>query len=598
MIESGEAMSIWIVSAILVVTLYLLITEKIPVDLIAIGIMVALMISRVLTPLEAVAGFAHPAVITVGSMFLISKGMIRTGVVGFIGEKVIKYARGKVTLALFMVLMTVAVASAFINNTPVVVLFIPVIMRMCCQFDLSPSKFLIPVSYASILAGTCTLIGTSTNIIVSDLSANYGYGAFNMFELSILGVPIAVIGIAVLMVAAPRFMPSLLNPACELENSEHRRYLAELSIPRGSKLIGEDPGKVFAGQYPDLEILELIRYSHIFHPARDDVKIAADDLLLLKGSPNDLIEILHDDDVELPLSEKDLSFGPGKKDTFVVELIIPPQSTLLGQRLMGTELMRDPNIHIIAIKRSGLHYTEKQIRDVKLRVGDIILVWCHGDKLERMRDEVDFIIIEDVHHEIVQKRKAWKAILIFTGLILAASLGLADIMVCALTAVFLMIVTGCLQMRDAYRALQANVLLLIAGTVALGTAMAKTGTSQLYAEVYLGLFSGYSPAVVLGGFILLTSISTQILSNNATAVLLFPIAVSTALGLGVDPKPFIMAVCFGASACFATPIGYQTNLLVYGPGGYRFSDYLKLGIPLNLLVLVLGFFLIPVVWSF
>ena len=591
-------MSIWIVSAILVLTLYLLITEKISVDLIAIGIIVALMVSRVLTPLEAVAGFAHPAVITVGSMFLISKGMIRTGAVGFIGEKLIQFARGNINLALFMILMTVAVASAFINNTPIVVLFIPVIMRMCCQFDLSPSKFLIPVSYASILAGTCTLIGTSTNIIVSDLSANFGYGAFDMFELSILGVPIAVLGIAVLMIAAPRFMPSLLNPACELKNGEHRRYLAELSIPRGSKLVGEDPGNVFTEKYPEIEVLELIRYSHIFHPVRDEVTIAADDLLLLKGSANDLIEVLHGDDVELPLSEKGLSLGPGKKDTVVVELIIPPQSSLLGQRLASTELMRDPDIHIVAIKRSGLHYTEKQIRDVKLRVGDIILVWCHGDKLEKMRDEVDFIIVEDVHHEIVQKRKAWKAILIFVGLIFAASMGLADIMVCALTAVFLMIVTGCLQLRDAYRSLQADVLLLIAGTVALGTAMEKTGTSKLYAEVYLEFFSGLSPAYVLGGFILLTSISTHILSNNATAVLLFPIAVSTALGLGINPKPFIMAVCFGASACFATPIGYQTNLLVYGPGGYRFSDYLKLGIPLNLIVLTLGTLLIPIIWPF
>jgi len=591
-------MSIWIVSAILMVTLYLLITEKISVDLIAVGIIVALMVSRVLTPLEAVAGFAHPAVITVGSMFLLSKGLIRTGAVGFIGEKVVLLARGNAKLALLMILLTVAVASAFINNTPVVVLFIPVVMRMCCNFGLSPSKFLIPVSYASILAGTCTLIGTSTNIIVSDLSAKSGYGAIGMFELSTLGVPIAALGIVFLLVAAPRLMPSLLNPTCEIENSEHRRYLAEISIPRGSKLIGKDPGTVFAEDYPHLEVLELIRYSHIFHPGRDDLTVSADDLLLVKGSSNDLVEILHHDDVELPLTQKDLSFGPSKKETFVVELIIPPQSSLLGQRLLGSDLMRDPDIHVIAIKRSGLHYTEKQIRDVKLRVGDIILVWCYGDKLERMREEVDFIIVEDVHHEIVHKRKAWKALLIFAGLIIAATLGLADIMVCALTAVFLMILSGCLQMRDAYRALQADVLLLIAGTVALGTAMEKTGTSQLYADAYLGLFRGASPALVLGGFILLASISTQVLSNNATAVLLFPVAVSTALGLGVDPRPFIMAVCFGASACFATPIGYQTNLLVYGPGGYRFSDYLKLGIPLNFLVLILGTLVIPVIWPF
>jgi di/tricarboxylate transporter len=582
----------------LIVTLYLFVTEKVPVDLTAIGIMVSLVICRIITPAEAVAGFAHPAVITVGSMFLISKGMIRTGAVGFIGQKVIQLARGNFKLALLMILLTVAVASAFINNTPVVVLFIPVVMSMCCQFNLSPSRFLIPLSYASILAGTCTLIGTSTNIIVSDISAKQGYGAIGMFELSTLGVPIAILGIAFLMFAAPRFMPSLLNPTCELEDGEHRRYLAELAVPRGSNLIGHDPGQIFVENHPELEVIELIRYSHIFHPSRDSVKIAADDLLLVKGSANDLVDIIHNEDVELPLTEKDLDFGPGKQETLVVELIIPPQSSLLGQRLLESRLQRDPEIHIIAIKRSGLHFTEKQISDIRLRVGDIVLIWCYSDKLERMRDGVDFIIAEDVHHEIVQKRKAWKAALIFAGMIVAASTGLADIMVCALTALFLLIATGCLQMRDAYRAVQADVLLLIAGTLALGTAMEKTGTSQLYAEAFLKLFAGFSPSIVLGGFILFASVSTQILSNNATAVLLFPIAVSTALGLGVDPKPFIMALCFGASACYATPIGYQTNLLVYGPGGYRFSDYLKLGIPLNLLVLILGTLLIPMIWPF
>jgi di/tricarboxylate transporter len=448
------------------------------------------------------------------------------------------------------------------------------------------------------LAGTCTLIGTSTNIIISDLSANNGYGAIGMFELSMLGLPIAAIGIAFLLVAAPRFMPELLNPTCELENSEHRRYLAEFAIPRGSALVDQDPATVFTKQYPNLEVLELIRYSHIFHPSRDAVTIAADDLLLVKGSANDLVEILNHDDVELPRSEEGLSFGVGQKESIVVELIIPPQSSLLGQRLLESHLKRDLDLHIIAIKRSGLHYTEKLIHDVKLRVGDIILVWCHADKLETLRGGANFIIVEDVHHEIVQKRRAWKAVLIFAALITVASLGLADIMTCALTAAFLMILSGCLQLRDAYRSIQADVLMLIAGTIALGTAMEKTGTSQLYADAYLGIFSGFPPIVVLGGFILLASISTHILSNNATAVLVFPIAISTAIGIGVDPRPFVMAVCFGASACFATPIGYQTNLLVYGPGGYRFTDYLKLGIPLNLLVLILGSAFIPIIWPF
>jgi di/tricarboxylate transporter len=589
-------MTIWIVSAILLVTLILLITEKIPVELTAIGIMVALMVTRILTPIEAVAGFANPAVITVGAMFIVSRGMIRTGAVGFIGEKIIKHSRGNSKLALSVILLFVGIASAFINNTPVVVFAIPIVLSLSCSYDQSPSKFLIPVSYASILGGTSTLIGTSTNIIISDLSLVHGYGELAMFELSRLGVPIALLGIAFIYVASPRLMPGHATPTCELEDREHRRYLAELQVLQDSPLIGEDPGHSLFEKYPTLELFEIIRGPQIFYPERDRVKITADDLLLVKGSANDLIAILQDKSVELPHSARGLDFISGEKESLIVELIIPPQSSLLGERLLETNLQSDHNLHIIAIKRRKSHYAEQKIQNVKLRIGDIILVQCPEEKLEQLRGGADFIVAEDVHHEIVHKRRARRAIMIFAALVTAASTGLANIMVCALAGVFLMVLCGCLQLRDAYRSMQSNVLILIAGTISLGTAMDKTGTARFYAEEFLRLFQGLDPEFVLCGFILLTSLSTQLLSNNATAVLLFPIAVSTALALGVDPKPFIIGVCFGASACFATPIGYQTNLLVYGPGRYHFSDYLKLGLPLNLLVLLMSSVFIPVLW--
>jgi len=440
------------------------------------------------------------------------------------------------------------------------------------------------------------LIGTSTNIIISDLSAQYGYGKFSMFELSYVGLPIAVIGLVFILVAARYMMPDNANPACELENSDHRRYLAELSVPRGSRFIGSAPVKILAEEYPDIELLELIRYSHVFYPHREEVLISADDILLVKGSAESLVAILHDKSAVLPLSEKGLDFGTGKKEAFIVELIIPPQSSLLTKRLMETELAKDDDLHIIAVQRSSLHFTEKKIHDIKLRIGDILLVWCPAGRLDTLRGHPDYIVVEDVHHEMVHKKKARNAALIFGGLIIAASTGVADIMVCALAAALLMILSGCLQPSEAYRALQGEILLLIAGTIALGAAMQQTGASRIYADAFLNVFSMSSPALVLAGFLLLTSISTQILSNNATAVLLLPVAISTALNLGVNPKAFIMAVCYGASACYATPVGYQTNLLVYSPGGYRFIDYLKLGIPLNMLVLLLGSVLIPLYW--
>ncbi len=590
-------MGIWIVSILLILTLFFLITEKVPIDLTAVGIMVILMVTRILTPLEAVAGLANPAVVTVGLMFIISRGMIRTGAVGFIGEQVIHYSKGEVNLALIMILIVVAIASAFINNTPIVVLFIPIITSLSCELGFSPSKFLIPVSYASILAGTCTLIGTSTNIIVSDLSAMYGYGELAMFELAALGVPIALLGIAFLYFAAPRLMPGHVEPVCEVDK-EHRRYLAEILVPDDSPFIGKEPQQALSQVSPYFEVFELIRNTRILYPWRYKTAIEAGDLILVKGSPDDFVEMLDQQSAKLSHIEEDLDFTPGDPESVMMELIIPPQSSLVGEKLLESSLQGEHKTFIIAVKRRNIHYTEQKIRELRLRVGDILLVQCHQDELERLRKNPDFIMVEDVHHEMVMKKKAPVAAIIFVSLIIAASTGLADIMVCALTGAFLMLLTGCLPLRDAYRTLHGDVLLLIVGTIALGAAMEKTGTAKFYAHEFIMLLEGFGPKVILGGFLLIVSLSTQLLSNNATAVLFMPIAISVALELGVDPKPFIISICFGASACFASPLGYQTNLLVYGPGNYRFTDYFRLGIPLNLLILVMGSVFIPLIWPF
>jgi di/tricarboxylate transporter len=590
-------MQIAIVTAILVITLILLISEKLPLDVTAIAVMVALMVSGILTPVQAVAGFANPAVITVAAMFLISQAMIRTGAVGEIGQKVLALARGKVRLAIVITLLIVGIASAFINNTPVVVLFIPVILSMGCRFGVSPSKYLIPLSYVSIMAGTCTLIGTSTNIIISDLSARYGHGALSMFEIAKVGLPIAVVGFLLVVVLAPRLMPDLLDATCELNARQTRTYLAELTIPRGSPLAGLDPCKDLAEKYPGLEVIELIRYTHVFHPCRDTVIIAPDDRLLIKASPNLLMEMINSKSAALPRSQEDLHFT-GPEAGMIVELVVTPASELLGQKLRETDLARDLGLEVMAVERSGLRYTEKQIDDIRLRIGDMVLVWCRVEKLERLRGRTDWIVVEDTHHHIVHKHKGPLAGVIFAAMVVAASTGLADIMLCALAALLLMVMTGCLPIREAYRALQPHVLILIVGTIALGTAMDQTGTSRWYADLFLGLMTGRSPTIILAGILILTSLCTHLLSNNATAVLLLPIAISTAAGLGVSAKPFIIAVCIGASACFATPIGYQTNLLVYAPGGYRFSDYFTLGMILNVLVVAAGTILIPIFWPF
>ena len=590
-------MAIWGVTAILAAAVLLLATQVISVDRTAIGIMVALTVSGILTPEEATAGFSNPAVITVAGLYILSQGMIRTGVVGAVAQKLMAVSRGKRRVAILITLLVVGVSSAFINNALVVVLFIPIVFSLSCEYSFSPSKILLPMSYISILAGTCTLIGTSTNIIISDLSARHGYGFITMFELAALGVPNAVVGGTLIIFAARYLMPTHAAPVCETRDRDSQRYLAEVVLRAESPFVGQAAAAALEEDYPSIQPIEIVRQGRMVDPTGPSAELQSDDLLFIKGSASDLISLLKKKGTELPHVDPETDFDPDEED-LIVELIVPPQSELLRQPLMSTDLQGDPAVQIIAMKRLGLHYHEKKLRNARLREGDILLVRSPREKLKRLRGEKDLIILEDVHHQIVLKDKAPLAVTIFAGMVLAASTGLADILVCAVTGVLLMALLGCIELRHAYGALQPEVLLVIVGTIALATAMEKTGASRLYAEAFLDLFQGLGPRYVLCGILLLTSVSSQLMSNNATAVLLIPIAISMAEALGVSARPLIIAVCFGASACFATPIGYKTNLMVFGPGRYRFSDYFKLGIPLNILVIVSGSLFIPYIWEF
>ncbi len=586
------------VSLILVLTLGLLISEKISVDKTAIGIMVLLSLTGILTPAQAVSVFANPAVITVGAMFLLSHGLIRTGAVGFLTDLVLKFSKGNRYYAFIIVLSGVAVLSAFINNTPVVVLFIPIIMALSCECDFSPSKMLIPLSYVSILAGTSTLIGTSTNIIVSDLAYSAGFNPLSMFELSRLGVPIAVIGILFLFLVSPRLMPGRTGPICEMDDENENKYIAELMVTDKSPLIGKTDITGYVRENLGLNVVEIFRNENIFDPSRHAVALEPQDILLVKGSAQDLISSLQSKKLSLVYGEENLTFGGKPEDDIIVELIIPPLSSLLREPVISVELQNDADIRIIAIRTRMGHFSYRKIQSVKLTIGDILLVQCPRNKLEKIRRSADFVIIEDIHHTIIDREKARIASGIFAAVVIAATLGLGSIMVCALAGVLAMTLTHCLSLKDAYRSLQPEVLLLIIGTLALGLAMQKTGATELYAHAFLNLFEGKGPHIILFAIIFLTSALSHILSNNATAVLLLPIAIATALSLNVDPRPFIIGICFGASACYASPIGYQTNLLVYGPGGYRFSDFIKLGLPLNLIVIVMAAIFVPVFWPF
>jgi di/tricarboxylate transporter len=591
-------MAIVLVSVVLAVAVVLLITEKLPLDMTALGIVVVLMLLGLLAPGEAVAGFAHPAPLTIGALFVVSRGLMRTGALDVITTRLIRVVRGRSRFVLGLSLLLTAVFSAFLNNTPVVVLFISIVMAICCEFTLSPSKFLIPISFMSILAGTTTLIGTSTNIIVSDLAVQAGQAPIGMFELAGLGVPIALVGGAYLFLFSDRLLRAHKEPICELTHSERQRYISELQVPRTSTLVGKTPTDGFCEQFPDLELYQVLRGADVLEAADADVRIEPRDVLLVKGTARQLVSILDQEIAVLPKGEDGTIARPYDLRSLIVELVVPPGSTLVGRRLDRVVGDLDPRLHLLGVKRRRVHYSPLKLAGVRLAVGDILLVQSPAELMDRLRADGEFIVIDDVVATIIDRRKAPIALGIFAAMVVAASTGTLDILAAALAAAFAMLVTGCLRPRDAYRSLDVRVLLLIVGTLALGAALHKTGAADLYAFALLELVSGASPWVVLSALIALTSILSLFLSNNSTAVLLMPIALSVAAALQVDPRPFVVGLCFGASACYATPMGYQTNLLVHGPGGYSFMDYVRVGVPLNLLVWAASSICVPLIWPF
>jgi di/tricarboxylate transporter len=591
-------MDVVLVSILLAVVIFLLVSEKLPVDLTAIGILAVLPALGLLTPAEALVGFANPAPVTIAALLVVARGLVRTGGLKWLAGRFVDWTGGRPRPLLALSLGLAGLFSAFINNTPVVVLFIGMFLAFCSTHGLSPSKFLLPISYVSILAGTCTLIGTSTNILVSDLGMQYGCRPIGMFELSSLGVPIALLGGLFLFLVGPRLLPDHRSPICEGPRGDRARYISELRVPGSSPLVGQEPREALTAGHPELEVYEVLRAEAVFDPNSEAVLLEPDDILLVKGSASDLVELLDAGQVQLAVEPGLSSSRPFEEGIQIVELIVPPGSEVDGLSVELAFGASEPSLQVIGVLRGHAHFSGAKLADLKLATGDILLVQCPTACVNSVRARGEVIVLEEVLQSIVVRRRAPLALGIFLVMIGLVSAGVADILVGSLGAAFLMIVTGCVSLRGAYRSIDVKVLLLLIGTIALGAALQKTGASELYAHSFLNLFSGAGPGWILGAIVFLTSVLSHFMSNGSTAVLMVPVALAAASALGLDPRPFLIGICFGASACFATPIGYQTNLLVYAPGGYRFSDFIKLGLPLSLFVCLAASLAIPLVWPF
>jgi len=588
------------VLVVMMATLVAFITEALSIDMVGILVIVALMLGGVLDPAEALEGFGSQALVTIAAMFALSAGLIRAGALDELNRLMYRASRGQKAWLVVLLMLTVAVSSAFVNNTPVAVIFLPVVLGVSGRFGIAPSRLLLPMSYASILGGTCTLIGTSTNLLVSQSAREHGNMAIGMFDFSMPGIVFAVVGFAYLALIGPRLLPTRATVSGAIESGRIREFVTEVYFPPDSPLVDRSFQEVLA-KVPGITPLMLIRSGEvIFAPLIANPRaqfVRPRDVLLLKGDPGSIDQLLARDGVSLPPELGELLERQGKGRTVtMVELVVNPNSPLLGRAIARSGFSeRHGNAAVIAILRHGEHI-RKRVSEVRLRIGDTLLVVCDEKEIETLRSSDAFILLEDVDSKVVRRDRAPIALGIMALVVGLAALDFAPIVTLALTGVAAMVLTGCRSLRHAYSSIDMSIVLLIAGMIALGRALEQTGLVSQGSEALLGLLHDFGPRAVLGGIYVVTALLTCLVSNNAVAVLVTPLAFDTATRLGFDPAPFVFAVLFGASASFATPIGYQTNLFVYAPGGYRFTDYLRLGLPLNIILFVTALYLIPWYW--
>jgi di/tricarboxylate transporter len=595
-----------LVIALLVLALVLLTTERLPVELVSLLVLGTLLVMGVagaaggwlrpdkwITPEEALSGFSNTAVVTVAAMFVLSAGLERTGAMAAVGRVLAGIGRSP-TVLLLVVMVVVGAVSAFVNNTATVAVFLPLVLMVCARRRLPASRVLIPLSFASQFGGVCTLIGTSTNLLVSSISERAGLEAFRMFEFTPFGVILLAVGTVYLLIAS-RWLPT--RRGTELtEAYKLREYLTEVRVMPGSPLVGKTVAESRLKEQHDVAVLEILRDpQHIWTP--DDAQLRAGDILLVRGQVQDLMDVRARTGLEIESEFKLRDATLAQQDLTLVEALVAPRSQLAGQTLASAEFRWRYDAIVLALQRQGRLLREKLV-DVRLRFGDALLLLLRKDDLSALRRNDNLIVLSEVDTPSLRSGKTLMALGIIGAVVTLAAIRVAPIFVCAIVGGLLMVLARCLTLEQAFQAIDWKVIFLLAGVLPLGMALDRSGGARLIADYTLGLISAFGPVVVLAALYLLTALLTEMMSNNAAAVLLAPIAISTAAKLGVDPKPMLMAVAFAASTSFATPVGYQTNTMVHSAGGYRFTDFTKIGVPLILIFWALSVWFIPKFWPF
>jgi len=588
-------MTIALFFLLILVIFILFVKETVPPDLVAIGVMVLVTLVGWISPKEAFASLSNEAPVTVAAMFILSSGLQRCGAIEDVGRLLRRMPRLTELQLLVLLMLSVICCSAFVNNTPVVVALLPLVLGVARHFDVSASKLLIPLSFAAILGGTCSLIGTSTNIVVSSLAhADYGI-RFGIFDITKLGVIVALSGVAYMALIGRHLLPSRESLASLVGSISTREYVTELLVGADSPLAGHRIDETEIHKIANVRIQGVVRGEEFLSPPFHEIMLEAGDRIVLGAPRTAVMEVQSLHDVSLT-QERELGLERVRaENTVVVEAVITNNSHFAGKTLRESRLRENFHALVLAIHRHGENITQN-IGQIPLKFGDTLLLRISQEGLSRFAGSPDILLLNDTAIPTARRNKQPIVLSVLALVVALSAFDVYPISILALAGVVVLVSTRCLRMSEIYDAIDWRIVAMIVGMISLGSAMKNVGADQWLVNEVVSLVGKSNPVLVLGAFYLVGTLLTELISNNAVAILLTPIAYQTAIKLHYHPIPFLIAIMFAASASFATPIGYQTNTFVYGAGGYKFSDFLRVGAPLNLLFLVIVTLLIPIFW--